>query len=194
MIKRENNSVIWNDSLNFNAILKVKSDKKVMILLGTFVFLYFSALVFLTFFVADIHSLKNYIPFIIFTIIILVFPVRYLLWNNYGEESIIINETSLSYSFNYGILKTTYKTINFENLGISFIKERAGNEVKIDEFVYEDQTFGIITFYTWDTTTNSPTIIYETTVQISYDEFLAFDDKINIYFSERAGDSFLSMN
>lgn len=194
MIKRENNSVIWNDSLNFNAILKVKSDKKVMILLGTFVFLYFSALVFLTFFVADIHSLKNYIPFIIFTIIILVFPVRYLLWNNYGEESIIINETSLSYSFNYGILKTTYKTINFENLGISFIKERAGNEVKIDEFVYEDQTFGIITFYTWDTTTNSPTIIYETTVQISYDEFLVFDDKINIYFSERAGDSFLNMN
>jgi hypothetical protein len=70
----------------------------------------------------------------------------------------------LSYSFNYGILRTSNNSIKFENLGISFIRERAGKEVKIDEFVFEDQTYGIIAFYTWDTTTNSPILLYETTV------------------------------
>lgn len=62
-----------------------------MILFSAFVLLYFSALVYLTFYFKSMNVETNYVPFLIFTIIILWFPVRLILWNKFGEESIIIN-------------------------------------------------------------------------------------------------------
>lgn len=43
-----------------------------------------------------------FVPLLLFILLFVFFPLRYLLWNLYGEEYVYITKKSLSYSRNYG--------------------------------------------------------------------------------------------
>ena len=194
MFDRKNNSVIWSAGNQLNLLLKVQSDKKMVIILTSMTTLYFVAILTLSFFIGTENIGKAIIPFILFTIIIVLFPVRFLLWNKYGEENIIITNSTLNYSFSYGFYTTQLNTFKFNFLGKEFIKERAGDEINVGEFVIEKESYGTIAFYREDPETNLPIHFYETTVQISYDEYLIFEDQMDEFFSNNKGSIDLNLN
>lgn len=142
--------------------------------------LYFVAIFTLSFFTGGID--KTIIPFILFTTIIILFPIRYILWNKYGEEIVVITNSTLNYSFSYGVYSTQLNTFKFDFFGTEFIKERAGEEINAGEFVIEKDTYGTIAFYKEDSETNLPIQFHETTVQISFEEYLIFEGKLKELF------------
>jgi hypothetical protein len=142
---------ITSDGINIYTTLNVKSKLTGKIILSAMVLILFA------FFVAVVSSLKEpgdaVLLFLLF-LALLFFPVRFLLWNLFGKEQFIINTKSISYLYDYGILRTNLKTVNFDKLGIDF------NKVRIEK----EHQYGNITFYNYRADNHLPEEIFQTTV------------------------------
>jgi hypothetical protein len=66
-------------------------------------------------FVAWIAIIERIPGLLLITILILVFLVRYTLWNFYGRENLIITKKAFSYQHEFGFFKTSQKTIKIDN-------------------------------------------------------------------------------
>jgi apolipoprotein N-acyltransferase len=87
---------------------------------------------------------------------VIFFSLKYLLWNIYGEEVVVINSKSLSYSYNYGVVKTSIKSIQSKSIRISYEITHS-----IDE-----QLFGHLVFRGNNPDNNLPYILHETAINI----------------------------
>jgi len=61
---------------------------------------------------------------ILVALIISIFPLRYLIWNMFGSEVLVVNTKSISFQYNYGIFATQFKTLIYDRLQIEFEKVR----------------------------------------------------------------------
>ena len=102
----------------------------------------------------------------------LVIPIRYLIWNLYGKENLIINSKTISYNYDYGFIRTNLKTIPFYHLGagIELYKENKG----IQE--------GKLILYNFRAQDNLPEIIHETTVLVNLEDVKEIDIEISKLF------------
>lgn len=65
----------------------------------------------------DPNTKTLYILFVLLGIV-LIWPVRYFLWNTYGKESLTITKGALSYQYDYGWFKTRRRTLPFDRLSL----------------------------------------------------------------------------
>lgn len=81
-----------------------------------------------------------------------IFPIKYLLWNLFGKEHLIINTKSISHSFDYGFIKTNLSTQPVNRLE-TYYQQRMSDETN---------EFGQLVFYNYRQDNNLPELIYTT--------------------------------
>jgi len=161
----KNDFEIKNDGINVYVTFYVNSHPVGKILLTCFVVFLIGLLFYLPFTISD-ENISDYIfPFLIFGIIIFVFPVRYLLWNLFGKENVIINTKSLSYNRDYGVYRTNLKTLNHKRLGTGFEWTRTFDNIEYGNLVFEK----------YSDKNDLPEHIYTTSVVLNFESI----EKIN---------------
>jgi hypothetical protein len=164
-----NNFEIKNDGINVYVTFFVNSHPVGKILLTIFVVFLIGLLFYLpsTF---SKEEISDYIfPFIIFGIIVFVFPFRYLLWNLFGKENLIISTKSLSYYRDYGVYRTNLKTLNHNRLGTGFECSRTYDNVKYGNLVFEK----------YNDETDVPEHLYTTSVVLNFESIEKIDKEIS---------------
>jgi len=153
----KNKSFIDTDGINIYIHSYIKSKLIGKLVVGGMILTFFTAYIwFVT--TADFDGIgKAVIPLILIPCLVLFFGGRFLLWNIYGHEAIIVNSKSVSYSYDYGIIQTNLKTITYDKLGIEYVPTRN----------IEDEQFGRLSFINYRTEDNLPEVIHETGIEIS---------------------------
>ena len=128
---------INSDGINIYLTLEVKTSKIIKILLIIVLFFIVVLLGFLLSILNIKEEPKLLFPMIIIPILVFYFLVRYVLWNLFGKETIVINRKSISSSLDYGLYKTNLKTVLVNRLGFGeeFIREFEGGEVWQYKFI-----------------------------------------------------------
>ncbi|MBP6392296.1 MAG: hypothetical protein KA175_07345 [Flavobacteriales bacterium] len=128
------------------------------------------ALVFIAI-VLNTDTTKNPIALVGFAFaffVLVLLPLRYLLWNLYGEEHIIVTTRSVTHQLSYGIYRTKPRTSIHEKLGVDL------HAVDIST----PTSRGTMVLSTFDNTTGLPTTILETSILLTKDELLAISTAI----------------
>jgi len=171
----KNDIFINSDGINVFIEIHVKSKligKIIMsIIMLLLLFCYFAFLIMID--AKDIGSIL--VPFFIISIVLIVFPLRYLFWNLFGIEYIVVNTKTISFAYSYGILTTKYKTIKFNRLASGFDTSK----------LYNETLHGTLFFQDFDLETNLPINIFETSVIIPYSELSKIDNEIRkVFYNE----------
>lgn len=125
---------------------------------------------------------------LILFILFIFLPIRFLAWNLFGKESLIVNTKTISYCYDYGIIRTNLKTIHYDRLGTGFLSNRKDNE----------KEFGNLIFYNYNKDNNLPEVIHQTSVLIELEKLKEIDLLIQIIFenefNEKHGFTAYSLN
>lgn len=150
------------DGVNLYLEFTVKTKLIGKLVLSLFIMLCFIAIFYLTINGSkDENSNSEFITAaIIFTFVLIVFPVRYLIWNCYGKEFLIINDKSLSYYYSYKFLETNLNTklINELSIAIEVVKED------------EKYKYGRLIFYNINEETKLNEFLFQTSVLLKYED------------------------
>ena len=97
---------------------------------------------------------------------------KYTLWNLWGKEFILVNNTSISYQYDYGFYQTKLKTLKFNVLGSGF------------EYVrdFDGVPHGKINFHDYDEN-KIPHQILSSTVLMTFENLEQVDPEIVQVFS-----------
>lgn len=160
------------DTINIYVNLKINSSKIGKFIVAAFLLIIFCVLVFLISTLEKDEVASAIFPIIIITAIIILFPLRYLIWNIYGQEVLIINTKSISYFYDYGIYKTNLKTINYSQLAteIEYVRE------------FELIEVGRLIFYIYREIDNLPEEIHRTSVLIDTNKLKEIVEDIDNLF------------
>ncbi len=163
------------DELNIYASIEVNASKIGMRILSTLLLIEFLVFVYL-FSTTSLDEISQFVVPMIFSLILFVgIPVKYLLWNLYGKEEIIINSKSISWSYDYGFFKTNMETVTFDRLSTNFEHVRQTGNVDI----------GRLLFINYRAEDNLPEILHQTTALLSKSDIEYFDNQISkIFISE----------
>jgi len=168
----ENVIDIQFDKYNIYVNLKIKPNPFSITILSIFVLLLCFIFAILTQEFLKEKEGSVLLPIIILFIFFLFLPIRYLLWNLFGRETLIINAKSISFYRNYGLIETNLKTINYNQLGIDFNFSRERNGIKL----------GQILFYDYLEENNLPKLIHETTILIDLDQLTLIESMVHKIF------------
>jgi len=165
----KNTIEIDTDGINVYAKLGVKANMIGKIILIALVFLILGSFATMT---EEEEIGKLIIPLLIILTLIIAFPVRYLIWNIYGKEDLVVTTKTISHDYDYGIIKANIKTINFHRLGTGI--ETVQNENGIEK--------GHLIFYNYREVDNLPELIHETTILIETEKIHELDMAIRTIF------------
>lgn len=184
----KNKFEINNDGINVYVTFFVNSHPAGKILISIFVLILIGLLIYLPTTITN-EELRDFIfPFLVFGILVFVFPVRYLLWNLFGKENIIINTKSLSYNKDFGLYKTNLKTLKHNRLATGFEWIRT----------FENIEYGNIVFEKFNEENDLPESLYTTSVALDKESIKQIDEEIsklyNIGNDEEIDFSNISLN
>lgn len=152
-----NTTTVDSDGKNIviNSFVKTAMEGKVILVLIMSLFIVYTTIPFVVF---PVHKGDNGFIFIIvlFGILLLYFLGKRFLWNTFGKETVVINTKSISYQYDYGILRTTLTTIPYKELKVLYEKVKDIGDVE----------YGNLHFIDYDEV-NLPNTVYETTVLLS---------------------------
>ncbi len=163
-----------NDGVNLYVTLNVKSELVGKVVLFILILFLLSVSIWLIAHNSEEENQK--LPFIglLFVVLIISFPVRYLLWNSFGKEILIVNTKTISHCFDYGIIRTNLKTIQFDSLATSF-------EVMRKE---KQKEFGKIIFTNFRAEDDLPQFIYQSSVFIDIRDYESIIAEIASLFKD----------
>lgn len=170
-----NNTIeIVSDGANVYCTLSVKANIKGKIILGACVI--FLVILHITLFSSlTQEELKEFIlPLFIFGALIIIFPVRYFIWNLYGKEHLIINTKSVSHRYDYGLVSTSLKTHVYNRLGTGYELVRQINQIE----------HGRLIFYTYNDENGLQELLFQTSVLINLEELIELDQAIDSLFEQ----------
>ena len=144
------------DGINIYALFTVKASKVGTIILSIMILAVVTVIAIGISMIEKSEIATFIFPLIIITFIAVILPLRYLLWNIYGKENLIINTKTISFNYDYGIIRTNLKIIHHENLATKFIPFRTENSKEI----------GYLAFYNYREQDNLPELIHQTTIAI----------------------------
>jgi len=171
----DNTCTIMNDSENVYLSLRVHGNKIGIIFLSFFTI---AILIISCFLISEIDPKETGIMALIFLLGIILFnaiPIKYLLWNIYGIESIAINSKCISYDYDYKIYKTKIQTIAFEKLELVF------ESVNVDP----EKNTGRIIFIDYDKETNLPIEIFRTTTLLQLEDIKEINNELLNLFNNK---------
>jgi energy-coupling factor transporter transmembrane protein EcfT len=142
------------DGINFYATFQVKANPVGKVVLSLMILILITVYIFVVSTITKNDLRAMLFPMILVFVLILLFPVRYLLWNLFGKETLIVNTKTISYRYDYGILRTNLKTISFDGLGTGFHVVRKENTME----------YGKMLFYNYRKEDNVPQLIHQTSV------------------------------
>ena len=153
-----NKQSIFLDRNGVNVILKSEVKPWVKSVLISLNLLMYSGLILLA-----IFGSKEAIGGVLIGSLIMFFTLsRFTLWNVYGEETLIINKKSLSYSKEFKLFQTPLKSIMLNN----------GIHIEIsDTFNVESESSAILYFYTNDDF-DVLSEIYRTGIKMEYSSII----------------------
>ena len=168
-----------SDGTYINLTLHLNSTTKGKVVLSIIVSILVGVLVYLPFSFPIINNPNIILPIIVFAIIIFVFPIRYLFWNLYGKEHIIINKKKLIIGKDYGVYITNLETQQFERLHIEFERTKTFEEIK----------FGNLIFKSFNKDPRLSKYIYSSSINLELEVINEIKNEIakldsNIYFSK----------
>ncbi len=171
-----NNTVDINfDGINVYAFFSVKPNKVRMTILSIIIIVIVIALITGISFIRKSEITMFIFPIIIITFIAVILPLRILLWGVFGKETLIINTKTISFNYDYGIIRTNLKTIHHNNLATSFVPQRNENNKKV----------GYLAFYNYREKDNLPELIHQTTILIESDKIEEIVSRIQkLFYSE----------
>ena len=120
------------------------------------------------------HSeVKGFIePVLLMCFLLVYFVARPVMWNLFGKETLIINTKTISYCYEYGLIRTNLKTVKFNRLGTGYEKVRYFDKVE----------FGKLNFVDFKQEDNLPYKIHETTVLLPHAKIIEIDTQIRKVF------------
>ncbi|MFN8303276.1 MAG: hypothetical protein U0U46_12335 [Saprospiraceae bacterium] len=164
---------IYTDSVNVYATIQINASATGIRVLSVLVML---SLIFLVVLLSKIKPEEipsMAIPIVLMLIFMIGMPIKYLLWNRYGQEFLVVNTKSVSWSYDYGIIKTNLKTKTFDKLGIGYEAIRSAGE---------NET-GRLIFYDYNAKNNLPVIIHQTTALLSRKDLELLNNKVKYLFA-----------
>jgi energy-coupling factor transporter transmembrane protein EcfT len=176
----KNKLEIHNDGINVYVTLLVNSHIIGKTILSIFVILLIGGLVYFPTTIPKEEIPSFIFPILIFGFLIFFFPVRYLFWNIYGKENLIINTKSLSHCNDYGVFKTNLKTYPHSRLGTGFEHIRTTDNIK----------FGKLVFIKYNEENNLPEHLYETSVLLDSENIKLIDEEISKLYEIELNDNF----
>jgi len=126
-----------SDGTYINLTLHLNSTTKGKVVLSIIVSILVGVLVYLPFSFPIINNPNIILPIIVFAIIIFVFPIRYLLWNLFGKEHIIINKKKLIIDKDYGVYITNLETQQFEKLHLEFERNKTFEKIECGNLIFK---------------------------------------------------------
>jgi hypothetical protein len=163
---------IKSDGINVYAELRVKANligKVILSIMVSFLIIFFI-------FIFSNLNAEEVGPSILGIFLIAIFsvgiPAKFLFWNLFGKEYLIVNTKSISYHYDYGIFRTKLKTIKYHRLGTGFEKHKTHDNI----------TKGYLVFYNYNADNDIPEIIHQTTVLVEDDKVRLLDYEIDKVF------------
>lgn len=163
----------YEDGINLYATFSVKANVTGKVILSMMILLLLTIYFFVASTITKDDLREMLIPLILIFFLIIFFPVRYLLWNLFGKETLIINTKTVSYSYDYGILKTNLKTIHFDKLGTGFQFVKEQDEIESGKLI----------FYNYREKDNLPEIIHQTSVILNIIDIHKIDMELSKIFA-----------
>ncbi len=160
------------DGINIYSTLKIHASSIGKIVLTIFLLVFLGVLILVVSTIEQEEIASVIIPIVIISAIIIFFPLRYLIWNIYGKEILIINAKSISYYYDYGFFRTNLKTILFTRLGtqIEFVRE------------YDGMENGRLILYNYREVDDLPEEIHRTSILIDLNLLVELDTEISELF------------
>jgi len=171
----KNRIKINSDEINAYANIQVNASKTGIRFLSIFLILEIILFLWMVSEIKDDEVLSMIIPILIILTLFIGLPVKYLLWNLYGKEELIVNTKSISWSYDYGFFRTNIKTVKYNRLGTGYEKIRGQNEEEVGKLI----------FYNFREEDNLPEFIHQTTVLLNKSEIEEFNNQIsNIFIND----------
>lgn len=165
---------------NLYVTLSVNSNRIGLFLVAVFILGYFGFAI-SGFFVLDQDEMKGYVSvFLLFTVIMILMPIRYFLWNKFGKEHLIINTMTVSYQYDYGFFITRLKQKPFDRLGMRFESVRRDGEDDLGRLVFID----------YPQKNPLPEPFHETTVLLTETQIDGLSNQIlDLFYEEKSSES-----
>jgi len=163
---------IYSDGINAYAHIKVNASKTGIRILSLLLIIEIFLFVILFSHIGLDEIIEMIIPFLIIMVFFVGLPIKYLLWNLYGNEQLIVNTKCISWSYDYGFFKTNLKTIKFDRLGTGYEKVMENDKGEVGKLI----------LYNYSRENNLPQPIHQTTVLLNKDEITEFDIQIRNVF------------
>lgn len=173
MLQLKNRIEINADGINAYARISVNASRTGIKILAGFLILEIVIALGLLSQIKSEEVLSMIIPILIGLFVFVGFPIKYLLWNLYGNEELIVNTKSISWSYDYGFFKTNLQTVKHFRLGTGYEKVRGNDENEVGKLI----------FYNYREEDNLPEIIHQTTVLLNKKEIAKFDKEISEVFA-----------
>ena len=169
----------YNDGVNVYSQLEIKANAIGKSILLGFILILITALILIISTIEKEEIADLLFPIIIITTLIIIFPIRYLIWNTVGKETLIVNTKSISYKYDYGVIQTNLKTIPFTKLGFGY------------EFVreYDGIEKGRLVFYNYREQDDLPEVIHQTSIIVDKAEIEKIESEISNLFYQEVDDS-----
>lgn len=168
----KNKASIHFNGINVSVELNVQSKLIGKIALASLILLVLLFLGYILNSLEEKEIIKAIFPILIISFFIIYFPVRYLLWNLFGKEMLVVTRKTIAFSYDYGIVSTNLKTISFNNLAtkIEIVKE-------IDNI-----KLGKLVFINYNEADDLPEFLYETSILIPSEKLEKIDQFISDLF------------
>ncbi len=176
----ENRIVISTNGINAYIKIRVNASKIGTRILSFFVIAEVIAVLVGLFHIKSEEVVSLIIPILIIIFLFIGLPLKYLLWNLFGNEVLIVNTKSISWSYDYGFFKTNLKTVKYHRLGTAYDKVRGEKEEEV----------GRLTFYNFREEDNLLEFIHQTTILLSREDIQNIDRQISDIFTN----DFLNQN
>lgn len=173
IVQLKNRIEINSDGINAYAKISVNASQTGIKILSGFLILEIIIVLGLLWQIKSEEVISMIIPILIVLVVFVGLPIKYLLWNLYGKEELIVNTKSISWSYDYGFFKTNLQTVKYHRLGTGYEK------VKGDD----DKEVGKLIFYNYREEDNLPEFIHQTTILLNKKEIEKFDKEISDVFA-----------
>ncbi len=108
------------------------------------------------------------IPILLIVLFFIGFPIKYLLWNLYGQEKLIVSKQMIQWSYHYGFFGGQLNEEDYESLAIVYERIR---DIK-------DKEVGRLLFYSAESEDTEGRLIHKTSCLITKEEAITLSDKI----------------
>lgn len=179
------NSLSLNtDGINVYATLEVRAKRVGIIVLSIMISAVIAVLIAMTNYTEPEDMGSIIVPFLAVAFFGVGIPMKYLLWNLFGRETLVVSTKAISYQHDYGLFKTNLKTETFDKLGLNFEKVNDNDGVEKGKLV----------LVKYSAENHLPEHLYSTTVLLTVGQITQIEESILELFAIEYSEQFLGFS